>query len=208
MRWFLANTFVRGFRRWGFCGVLRFWITRVGYKVLWTKGPRNGEWDFVLQYLPSLDKWHRNLIDVLDVGCTESLLIYELKRRGYKITGLDQRPYQEKNNIPFILKNITEPTNIINAYDYIVSVSTIEHIGLGAYGDEKSKNGDRRAMENIYKMLKHHGFVIVTVPLWYWNTDSGRGYTYQSFRKIIEGLFTIEHIEQRNGQICAVLCRL
>ena len=208
MRWFLANNFVRYFRRWGRFGVLRFWITRVGYKILWPNGPRNGEWDYVLQYLSPLEKWYRGLVSVCDVGCSESLLIYELVRRGYVVTGLDQRPYQEKNKIPFVLFDMTKPIDIVNEFDYVVSVSTVEHIGLGGYGDEKCEDGDRLAMENIHKMLKHHGFAIITVPLWYWAGDTGRGYTYGSFGKLVSGLFSIEEITQRSGQLCAVLCRL
>ena len=210
MRWFLANKFVRGFRRWGCFGVARFWITRIGYKVLWSNGPRNGEWDYVLQYLPPLEKWYRGLVSVLDVGCSESLLIYEIARRGYVTSGLDQRAYQERlpNCIKFYQHNITEPLDTPQLFDYIISVSTVEHIGRGGYGDNKVKHGDRKAVENIYRLLKHHGFFIVTVPLWYWATDTGRGYTYGSFKRLIEGLFEIHEITQRSGQLCAVLCRL
>lgn len=213
MRWFLANTFVRTFRKWGFCGNLRFWITRIGYKILWTNGPRNGEWDFVLQYLSPLEKWYKNYLRVLDVGCSESLLIYEFARRGYITYGLDQRKYQEKlpKYINFLKWDIRQelPLGLIGGrfFDFIVSISTIEHIGMGGYGDKKSESGDRKAMENIYKLLVTHGFFIITVPLYYWTSGSGRGYTYESFKELIKDLFDIYEITQRKGQICATLVK-
>ena len=204
-RIFVSDTLVKWFKQLGFCGWMRFRILRFAYKIFWTNSPRNGEWDFVLSWLKPLREWQKP-IWVLDVGSTESLLIYELLHRGYEVEGIDQRPYQEKN-LNTTIMDILKPYSILDMWDYIIAISTIEHIGLGAYSDKKVENGDRLAVENIYKFLRFNGYFIITVPNKHLGTDTGREYSYQDFEKLIEGLFRIVHFEERSNQICAVLVK-
>jgi SAM-dependent methyltransferase len=215
MKWriWLADNLVILFRRLGMFGATRFRITRACYKLFWSTGPRNGEWEFVLNYLPNLEPCYRKSLRVLDVGCTESLLVYELHKRGYNTHGLDQRKYQERlpKEIKFYRKDITNLTPIETVgnklFDFVLALSTIEHVGMGGYGDKRKNGGDRLALENIHNLLLDHGFFIITVPLYYWASDVGRGYTYESFGSLIKGLFDVCEITQRNGQICALLVK-
>jgi len=72
---------------------------------------------------------------VLDFGCVEGLLPMQLCALGYYVTGLDFQPYPFSHpNFDFIQTDILgwEPTE--NEFDAVISVSTIEHVGLGAYG--------------------------------------------------------------------------
>jgi len=207
MRWFLSQTAVKWFKQCGVLGWLRFKILRLGYKIFWIGSPRNGEWDFILQWMRPLRKFQGE-VTVLDVGSTESLLIYELAHRGYEMVGLDQRPYQEKLPFTFWQHDITK--HALDAqFDYILAVSTVEHIGLGAYNDiPQSGGGDRKAIVNLSYMLKPNGYFIITLPNKHLGTDTGRGYSYQDFGKLIKGLFGIVHFEERSNQICAVLVRI
>ena len=205
-RIFISDTIVKWFKQARICGWLRFRILRLAYKIFWTNSPRNGEWDFVLQWLRPLRKF-QGKVKVLDVGSTESLLIYELLHRGYWVLGIDQRPYQEYN-LHTAIMDILKPHIFLEMWDYIIAISTIEHIGLGAYGDEKVENGDKLAVENIHKLLKSDGYFIITIPNKHLGTDTGRGYSYQDFEKLIQGLFRIVHFEERNNQICAVLVKI
>jgi SAM-dependent methyltransferase len=50
------------------------------------------------------------------------------------------------------------------AFDLVVMVSTIEHFGFGSYGDPLIEDGDKIAMQQIYRVLKKQGRVILTVP--------------------------------------------
>lgn len=209
VRIFLSQTCVNWFKRLGVLGWLRFRILRWAYKIFWTNSPRNGEWDFVLGWLRPLRGWQKP-VRVLDIGSTESLLIYELVKRGYFVEGLDQRAYQEKINLPFWVWDITRPFHETwtNTWDYILAISTIEHIGLGAYGDNKDKKGDRLAIENIHKLLKPNGYFLITIPNKHLGTDTGRGYSYQDFEKLIKDLFRIVYFEERSNQICAALVKV
>ncbi len=49
-------------------------------------------------------------------------------------------------------------------FDIVTAVSTIEHIGLGRYGDPIDPDGDKKAIREIYRILKVGGKAIVTVP--------------------------------------------
>lgn len=55
--------------------------------------------------------------------------------------------------------------NTHNLYDCIVSFSSIEHSGLGRYGDPLDPNGDLKTMENIYNNIKDNGILIWGGPI-------------------------------------------
>ncbi len=42
---------------------------------------------------------------------------------------------------------------------------TIEHIGLGRYGDPLDANGDRRALSELQRVVSHSGSLLVVVPV-------------------------------------------
>jgi len=52
----------------------------------------------------------------------------------------------------------------IEQYDVILSYNSIEHDGLGRYGDPIFPNGDLAAMQEIYLLLKPRGFLMLGVP--------------------------------------------
>jgi len=186
------------------CGPFRFNINRFIFRCLpCYPVTRNEKWDFILGYLPYLSfMYNIGKLKVLIVGCTSSLLVYEIARRRYLTYGLDIRPYQEKlpNSIGFFQVDITKPLEINGgSFDFIVATSVIELVeGDGA---------DRKAVENVHKMLNNEGYFILTLPTTYWKSMTARGYTLNSFRKLIEGLFDIYELTQRGGYLCAVLVK-
>lgn len=50
------------------------------------------------------------------------------------------------------------------SFDAVVSLSAIEHIGLGHYGDPKDPDGDWIAITNIWRWLKPGGWFYFDVP--------------------------------------------
>ncbi len=51
--------------------------------------------------------------------------------------------------------------------DVVALISTLEHVGLGRYGDPLDVDGDRKAMAEAHRLLKPGGHVILTVPYGY-----------------------------------------
>lgn len=52
-----------------------------------------------------------------------------------------------------------------NTFDAIVTFSSIEHSGLGRYGDPLDPNGDFKTMDNIYNNLVNNGILIWGAPV-------------------------------------------
>jgi len=57
------------------------------------------------------------------------------------------------------------PDNMVECCDSISALHSIEHFGLGRYGDPIDYNGYIKALENIYKMLKRGGKFYFSVPI-------------------------------------------
>jgi hypothetical protein len=49
-------------------------------------------------------------------------------------------------------------------YDWVSSVSSLEHSGLGRYGDSLNPRGDIDASEEVYCMLKPGGYFFISLP--------------------------------------------
>lgn len=59
----------------------------------------------------------------------------------------------------------SEFANTTNNYDMIISYSSIEHSGLGRYGDILDPNGDLKTMDAIYSNLKNDGILLLGIPV-------------------------------------------
>jgi SAM-dependent methyltransferase len=195
-------------------GLTRFHIERFIYRItlLYPKS-RNLKWDFILGYLPNLTyNFFRGKIKVLDIGCTDSLLMYELGLRGYLTYGLDVRDYGEKlpvyiqfSKVDFL--TFPFPESVKESLDYIIASSIIELIGTGQYDDKHATPMDRVAMEKIHSLLKADGILLITVTSTYWRSHTARGYSIREFVELVSGLFRIIEISHKGGLICAALTK-
>src|SRR3990167_4672206 len=117
------------------------------------------EYAWVVRHIPGGGKV------VLDVGCRYSNLVLTLASLGYKTYGIDIEPYPYSHrNLKFITGDIRSTDFDKNFFDCIVAVSTLEHIGLRFY--EKTKKdlkGDRKAIEEIMRILKPGGKFISSI---------------------------------------------
>ncbi len=83
-------------------------------------------------------------------------------------------------------------------FDAVVSYSSIEHSGLGRYGDPLDPDGDKRAMESIHRSLKDNGILFWGAPVGHdvlvWNVH--RIYGPVRLRYIFDGF---KSLDQFNG---------
>jgi SAM-dependent methyltransferase len=104
---------------------------------------------------------------ILDVGCAEGFLHYELIAKGYEVWGIDIRDEFPKHpNLRFIKGDIMKSPFPDNFFDAVIAISTVERIGLSAYGDALCENGDFEAMEEIHRILRKDGLAFITLPFW------------------------------------------
>jgi hypothetical protein len=120
---------------------------------------RDTEYDFV----------YRNVVgekvSILDVGGSESLLPLQFAKRGYSTTVYDFRKYPENHpNLSTIQGDFLSNKILDQSYDFVVLISTIEHIGFGSYGAPKYDDGDFLAMSQAKRILKPSGRIILTFP--------------------------------------------
>ena len=57
-----------------------------------------------------------------------------------------------------------DPKSFLNKYDAVVTISSVEHSGLGRYGDAMNPWGDRQAIARAWCMTKPQGNLVLNVP--------------------------------------------
>jgi 2-polyprenyl-3-methyl-5-hydroxy-6-metoxy-1,4-benzoquinol methylase len=114
---------------------------------------------------------------ILDFGAFESSLPLTLASLGKQVTALDQREY------PFSAPGLTvlcrdvmvSMPDLASAFDVVYSISTIEHVGLGDYGDPTLSDGDRLALANLLQLVRPGGRLLMSVP-------AGRATDHRGYR--------------------------
>lgn len=102
---------------------------------------------------------------ILDIGCRYSNLSMHLASLGHDVYGIDINNYKRRHpNFHFRKADILKSKYPNNFFDIVVSLSTIEHIGFGRYGDKKDIHGDVKAVNEAYRIIKHGGTFLITLP--------------------------------------------
>ena len=154
------------------------------------KSSRNIEYAWVYRNIP------HKINRILDVGSVGSSLPITLGQMGYDVWCIDIRKYEYADllpNVRSILADIRKTNFRDNFFDVVTIVSTIEHIGLGRYGDSLNINGDKHAMSEVRRILQTGGYILVTLPVGKRMIySSHRVYDKESLRELLKG-FIIEH---------------
>lgn len=126
---------------------------------------------------------------ILDVGSTESLLALELASLGYDVTALDVRGYPLRHaGITSVREDIRKTSFTDGCFDTVIALSTVEHVGLGFYGEPVDHEGDRRAVLEIRRVTAPAGRFLLTVPFGRAVTMPGhRVYDRRRLTALIEG---------------------
>jgi len=168
---------------------VQYLIRRTHSKV--TLNPRYYENTFVLNTLNSLlPKGSK----VLDIGSAESEFPLYLHASGFEVIPFDQRSY------PF-LPSVQGDALKLNTYfqegmmDAITVISTIEHIGLGVYGDPLEKVTYLALIDQWKTLLKKGGYLFLTLPVTSMETRRESG-------QWVINLSSFKHtLEETNGAI-------
>jgi SAM-dependent methyltransferase len=150
----------------------------------------------VVEYPWVLSNIDTNYQRVLDVGSSESLLTFELIRLGFETHALDTRSFKGRHPaLNFCEADICHSPYREQTFDQIVSVSTIEHIGLGKYGDPTNHASDTIAVQQMRKLVKKNGRVLITTPFSSVSSVTWqRIYDLKSIRVLVSD-FEVEKIE-------------
>ena len=126
---------------------------------------------------------------ILDVGCYGSKLALELASLGYETYGLDVLEYPISHpNFTFVPGDICKAPFPDDFFDAVTAVSTIEHIGLGRWGDPVHSEGDKDAVKEIARILKPGGRAIISVPF-------GKGTVVYRFKIPLHRVYDLQALD-------------
>lgn len=130
--------------------------------------------------------------DVIDVGASESLLRLRLRKTRHRIYALDIRFLKGIDSKPFVLADAMRVPFRDEVFDFVVLGSAIEHVGLGVYGDPVKEDGDLLAMQEVRRVLRRGGYVVLTTG---YSTVGGltweRHYDDAMIERLTEGFVTV-----------------
>jgi hypothetical protein len=116
------------------------------------------EYPFVFRALPAPPA------RILDFGAFEDLLALHLASLGYDVVARDLRGYPFTHpRLSVDMRDVLEGVEP-ESFDAVVSVSTIEHVGLAESGGTTLADGDRRCVELLRGALRSSGVFLATVP--------------------------------------------
>ncbi len=158
--------------------------------LLGLRSGRDVEYDFV----------YRNVFGseskILDIGSSDSLLPLTLAKRGFKLTVYDFRGYSESHpNLTCVEGDFLENKLPDNSFDYIILISSIEHIGFGSYSAPCYEDGDMKTIAEVKRLLSRNGRAILTFPF----TDKHRviegferWYDVERVKQLFQGMYVLK----------------
>lgn len=130
---------------------------------------------------------------VIEFGCAESLLALQLANSGYRVTAIDLRPYPfDHPNLRTIQGDIHSAGIPAESFDAVVSVSTLEHVGLGSYGGDIAEDGDLEVIELLRRSLRPGGRLLLTVPYGMGSLQGSRVYDDDRLEKLLKNFSVID----------------
>jgi SAM-dependent methyltransferase len=103
---------------------------------------------------------------ILDVGASESTVCLSLATLGYEVTAIDTRPNPLVHDRLRVVVGRIEDWASDTAFDAVLCLSTIEHIGFAEYGQEHTgRRLDLEAMARMRDVTKAGGLLVLTTSV-------------------------------------------
>jgi SAM-dependent methyltransferase len=150
-----------------------------------------------------------NTVSILDIGSYRHFILG--LQATHKVTTLDVRNRKPATGNEIVItcdaKNLEIPND---SFDLIVSLCSLEHFGLGRYGDAFDLDADKKAFNEMIRVLKPGGRLIFTTTI---NRGSPsivfnahRIYNYEMIRAFCDGLKCFEEnfFSHKMGSNCSL----
>jgi hypothetical protein len=85
--------------------------------------------------------------------------------RGYSVTGIGLERIRFSDPVFEYIQQDINTVERPGLFDVIINISTIEHVGLGRYGDPIDPDADIKAMLRLRSWLRFFGRHILTLPV-------------------------------------------
>lgn len=127
---------------------------------------------------------------VLDFGASESTVSLSLASLGLEVFAADLHRYPiDHPNLQAVTGPIQDWSGPDEPLDMVLSLSTLEHVGLGAYGEARDDDGlQRRILDCFSRWLGPEGELVLTAPYGRWQvTEQQRVYDAAHLDALLEG---------------------
>ncbi|MBW1708645.1 MAG: class I SAM-dependent methyltransferase [Deltaproteobacteria bacterium] len=147
--------------------------------------------------------------NILDIGSYRHFLLGLMAH--YQVTTIDVRDRKSSvKNEKVITCDAISLDLPDNSFDTVLSMCTLEHIGLGRYGDRIDFDGDKKAIKEMIRVLKPDGRLIFTTtihnapPAIAFNAH--RIYDYEMIKDYCSGLKCVaeEFYSHQAGNFCSI----
>ena len=136
--------------------IRRAYLRWLGTEILWNE--RTVEYMVATKMVPPPPA------RVLDVGSTSSRWPIQLASLGHPVTSIDVRRYAFAHpNLEVVTTDLFDWTPEA-PFDCITAISTVEHFGLGHYGDNPRERADVEAMARFRDWMSPEAVMILSVP--------------------------------------------
>ena len=139
---------------------------------------------------------------LLDIGSYRHFLIGLMASR--EVTTLDVRSRAELlPNEKVVTTDAKKPKLPPESFDLVLCLSTLEHFGLGRYGDEIDFDADRLAFSSLVRLIKPGGHFVYSTSLTRTNPsfvfNAHRIYSKEILHDYTQGLRLLEERYYSNG---------
>ena len=126
---------------------------------------------------------------VLDIGAAESSVCLSLATLGYDVTAVDPRPNPLSHERLRVVEARVEEWEHEAAFDAVLCLSTIEHIGRAAYDQEATEERlDLEAMKRIRELTRPEGVLVLTTAVGAASvSERGRVYDRRGLDELLDG---------------------
>ena len=127
---------------------------------------RKFEYSFLAKCLMRKDIRKEMILDIGGGLGFSTMLPILLKLEKVKVTCLDivNYPCKSKFGVGYVKGSCIKSLLPDASFDLVTIILTFEHVGLGRYGDPLDVEGDLKTMEEVRRILKNGGHVVLTVP--------------------------------------------
>ncbi len=166
---------------------------------------RYQEYPFLAVCLNRNDINKKSIVDLGGAHSISTFIPILLDIKYEKIISIDvlNTNNSSKFNIIYKKGNFIDTGLLSNSVDLVTIISTLEHVGLGRYGDFPDKDGDIKTMEEIKRILKVGGHCVLTIPYGYPTViyNSNRIYDDGRLEKLLHGFQIIYKEYSYEGEL-------